>query len=86
MNDSIQNAMELMDLKKIECSVGVVTLAKAPLSIELETELDDIPADYIRVKETKELDKVAVKELYKEKGIMLPGIKYNTDSKSLRIK
>ena len=88
MNKSIQNAMEKLELDKIETTFGNISLRTKPLSVELEEEisLNDIPEDFKKITTKVELDKTAIKDLYKTQGIKLKGIKYNEGLKSINYK
>lgn len=88
MDKSITKALELIDTTHIDTSLGTITKKKCPLSVELSenVSLDDIPSDYIRVKTTKELDKNAIKDVYKTKGVMIKGIKYNDNNTTISYK
>ena len=79
--------MDLLNINSIETSHGSLTLRKNQLSVELDDEitLDDISNDFIRIKTVKELDKNAIKDMYK-KGIKIKGIKYIDNKRTLNFK
>lgn len=88
LNNSIMYCMNLLGIDKIETAHGDIKIKKNPLSVELKEDvtLDVIPQDFIREKVTKELDKNAIKDLYKNQGIKLEGINYIDDKKSISFK
>lgn len=88
MEDRVMYCMDLLGINKIETSHGNISVRNNPLSVDLQEgfDLDKIPQDFVRVKVTKDLDKNAVKDLYKTQGIKLDGIKYMEDKKSLQFK
>ena len=81
----VKENMEKLNLTKIPTELGNLTIAKNPLSIEIENE-DEIPEQFKQEIVTTKIDKTAIKKYFKETGEILPGIKIINDKTSLRIK
>ena len=83
--DYVKSCMESMNTTKIETSVGTLSIAKNPLSIEILNE-DAVPNKYKKEVVEIKIDKKAIADDFKSTGEMLDGVKYNTSNTSLRIK
>ena len=76
--------MQELSLEKIETSLGTITVASNPPSVEIFDE-SIIPAEYIKEKVTTQIDKTAIKNAIKE-GKRVAGATLVENKKSLRIK
>lgn len=85
MDNGVYFAMKKLGVDKLDTALGKISIRKNPLSVELEDgfDLENISSDFIRVKTTKELDKTAIKDVYKTQGIKIRGVKYNEDKESV---
>lgn len=81
----VKGCMEQGGFTKVDTELGTLTIARNPMSVEIENE-DEVPDEFkIQVVTTK-IDKTAIKNHFKETGEILPGIKIVDDKTSLRIK
>lgn len=81
----VKKCMEQGGFTKVDTGLGTLTIAKNPMSVEIENE-DEVPDEFkLRVITTK-IDKTSIKNHFKETGEILPGIKIVDDKTSLRIK
>lgn len=81
----VKNCMEQGGFTKVDTGLGTLTIAKNPMSVEIENE-DEIPMEFKQEVVTIKVDKTAIKNHFKETGEILPGIKIVDDKTSLRIK
>lgn len=81
----VKECMEQNGLKKIETSLGTISIAKSPISIEIENE-EEIPNEFKTIITTTKIDKTKIKDNFKETGEIPEGVKINTENTSLRIK
>lgn len=77
--------MDRLGITKIETELGVLSIAKNPISVEIENE-EEIPDAFIQEIVTKKIDKTAIKNHFKTTGKVIPGTKIIDDKTSLRIK
>lgn len=77
--------MDRLGITKIETELGVLSIAKNPISVEIENE-EEIPDAFIQEIVTKKIDKTAIKNHFKTTGEVIPGTKIIDDKTSLRIK
>ena len=75
----VKECMEKNGFTKIETTLGTLTIAKNPISVEIINE------DEQEVVTTK-VDKKAISDNFKTTGEIIPGVKINTQNTSLRIK
>ena len=81
----VLKCMENIGAKEIITDNGILKTRNNPLSVEIVDE-DKIPSKYKKqVIETK-IDKIAIKEDFKNTGEIIDGVAYITDKKSLNIK
>ena len=80
----VKENMERLDLKEIPTELGKLSIAKNPMSVEIENE-DEIPDTFIQEVITKKIDKTAIKNHFKATGEILAGTKIIDDKTSLRI-
>ena len=77
--------MESNGFQKIDTGLGSLTIAKNPMSVEIENE-DEIPSEFKQEIITTKIDKNAIKKHIKETGEIIPGVIIVDDKTSLRIK
>lgn len=83
--DYVKECMENNGFSKIDTGLGSLTIAKNPMSVEIENE-DEIPSEFKQEIVTVKVDKTAIKNHFKETGEIIPGTKIVDDKTSLRIK
>lgn len=81
----VKECMEKIGVSKIETPLGVLTIAKNPISVEIINE-DEIPSEYKKEIVEIKTDKKAIADYFKETGEIIPGVNINTQNTSLRIK
>lgn len=81
----VKENMERLEISKIETELGVMSIAKNPMSVEIENE-DKIPSEFKKEVITTKIDKTAIKNHFKETGEIVPGTIIVDDKTSLRIK
>lgn len=81
----VKDCMEQNGIMKVETSIGSMTIAKNPISVEIENE-DEIPSEFKQEIITTKIDKMAIKNHFKETGEIVNGVNILTNNTSLRIK
>lgn len=81
----VKECMENNGITKIETSLGVLTVAKNPISVEIVNE-EEIPNEYKQEVVSTKIDKKAISDNFKATGEIIPGVKINTQNTGLRIK
>lgn len=81
----VKECMESNGFQKIDTGLGSLTIAKNPMSVEIENE-DEIPSEFKQKIITTKIDKNAIKKHIKETGEIIPGVIIVDDKTSLRIK
>lgn len=81
----VKICMEQGGFTKVDTGLGTLTIAKNPMSVEIENE-SEVPTEFKQEVVTVKVDKTAIKNHFKETGEILPGIKIVDDKTSLRIK
>lgn len=81
----VKECMENNGIQKIETGIGTLSIAKNPISIEIENE-DEVSSEFKQEITTIKIDKTAIKKYFKETGEIPAGVKVNTQNTSLRIK
>lgn len=81
----VKENMEKLGLDKIPTELGSLSIAKNPISVEIENE-NEIPKEFKNEKITISIDKTAIKNHFKETGEIVPGTRIIDDKTSLRIK
>ena len=81
----VKECMESNGFSKIDTGLGSLTIAKNPMSVEIENE-DEIPAEFKQEIITTKIDKTAIKNHFKKTGEIIPGIRIVDNKTSLRIK
>ena len=81
----VKECMEKNDITKIETTLGTLSIAKNPISVEIVNE-DEVPNEYKKEVVTTKIDKKAIADNFKATGEIVAGVKMNTQNTSLRIK
>lgn len=81
----VKENMEKLGITKLETEIGKMSIAKNPLSVEIENE-DEIPSEFKQEVMTVKIDKTAIKTYFKENGEIVPGTRIISDKTSLRVK
>lgn len=81
----VKECMESNGFQKIDTGLGSLTIAKNPMSVEIENE-DEIPSEFKQEIVTTKINKNAIKKHIKETGEIIPGVIIVDDKTSLRIK
>lgn len=83
----IIEAMQKLKLKEISTNVGDLKINKNPLSVVVLDE-SKVPIEYIQkeVKEVIKVDKMALKNNFKETGELIDGVQFIDDKYNLKIK
>lgn len=81
----VKQNMEKLGITKMDTELGTLSIAKNPLSVEIENE-EEIPAEYKLEVVTTKIDKTAIKNHFKETGEIPQGVNIITTNTSLRIK
>lgn len=81
----VKECMENNGIQKIETGIGTLSIAKNPISIEIENE-DEVSSEFKQEITTTKIDKTAIKTYFKETGEIPAGVRVNTQNTSLRIK
>ena len=81
----VKECMEQNGFTKIETTLGTLSIAKNPISVEIYDE-KQIPDEYKTKVVTVKVDKTAIKKALKETGEIIPGAKIIDNKTSLRIK
>lgn len=81
----VKDNMERLGLDKIDTELGTLSIAKNPMSVEIENE-EEVPNEFKQQVVTVKIDKTAIKEHFKETGEIPAGTKIVDDKTSLRIK
>jgi len=81
----VKDNMDRLGITKIETELGILSIAKNPMSVEIENE-SEVPKEYIQEIVKTQIDKTAIKNHFKETGEIVPGTKIIDDKTSLRIK
>ena len=81
----VKECMEQNSIKKIETGLGTISIAKNPISIEIENE-EKVPDEFKTVITTTKIDKTKIKDNFKETGEIPDGVKINTENTRLQIK
>lgn len=81
----VEQNMKKLGLQKLETEIGILSIAKSPISVEI-TDEDKIPNKYKKIIQTTSIDKTAIKDEFKETGEIVEGVKINTGNTYLKIK
>lgn len=81
----VKENMERLGADKIPTELGTLSIAKNPMSVEIENE-EEIPEKFKQQVITIKVDKTAIKNHFKATGEVIPGVQIVDDKTSLRIK
>lgn len=81
----VKECMEHNGIKKIETGLGTISIAKNPISVEIENG-EEVPKEFKTVITTTIIDKTKIKNNFKETGEIPEGVKINTENTRLQIK
>ena len=81
----VKENMEKLGLDKIPTELGSLSIAKNPMSVEVEDETA-VPEEFKTIVQTVKVDKTAIKNHFKETGEVVAGVQIVDDKTSLRIK
>lgn len=81
----VKECMENNGFTKIDTGLGSLTIAKSPISVEIENE-DEVPSEFKQEIVTVKIDKKAIADNFKLTGEVPNGVKIHTDNTNLRIK
>lgn len=81
----VKECMENSGFTKIDTGLGSLTIAKSPISVEIENE-DEVPSEFKQEVVTVKVDKKAIADNFKETGEVPNGVIIHTDNTNLRIK
>ena len=81
----VKECMEQNEIKKIETGLGTISIAKNPISVEIENE-EEVPNEFKTIITTTKIDKTKIKDNFKETGEIPDGVKINTENTRLQIK
>lgn len=81
----VKENMERLSIEKIGTELGILSIAKNPMSVEIENE-DEIPSEFKQEVVTVKIDKTAIKNHFKTTGEIVAGTRIVDDKTSLRIK
>lgn len=81
----VKENMEKLKLQKVETELGILSIAKSPMSVEIVDE-DKIPSEYKNIVQTVKVDKTKIKEYFKETGEVLEGTSILTENTYLKVK
>ncbi len=81
----VKENMEKLGLEKIKTELGILSISKNPMSVEIENE-NEIPKEFKEEIVTVKVDKTAIKNYFKETGEVPEGARIINNKTSLRIK
>ncbi len=80
----VKENMERIELTKVETEIGILSIAKKPMSVEIIDE-DKIPNKYKKIVQETKIDKIAIKNDFKA-GEVIEGARINTENTYLKIR
>ncbi len=81
----VKENMDRLGITKMDTELGTLSIAKNPMSVEIENE-EEIPKEFKQQVITTKIDKTAIKNHFKATGELIAGVKIVDDKTSLRIK
>lgn len=81
----VKNCMDSNSITKVETGLGVLSIRKNPISVEIIDE-NSIPEEYKEKIETIKINKKAIADNFKSTGELIEGVRINTENTSLMIK
>ena len=83
--DYVKECMENNQISKIETGLGVLSIAKSPISVEITNE-DEVPDEYKTEIKTIRIDKKAIADNFRSTGEIVTGTNILSNNTNLRIK
>ena len=81
----VKECMENNGITKIETGLGTISIAKSPVSVEIINE-EAIPSEFKQEIVTVKIDKIKIKDNFKETGEIPDGVNIITTNTNLRVK
>lgn len=81
----VKENMDRLGITKMDTELGTLSIAKNPMSVEIENE-EEIPKEFKQQVITTKIDKTAIKNHFKATGEIIPGTRIIDDKTSLRIR
>lgn len=81
----VKENMDRLGITKMDTELGTLSIAKNPMSVEIENE-EEIPKEFKQQVITTKIDKTAIKNHFKTTGEIIPGVKIIDDKTRLNIK
>lgn len=81
----VKECMQNSGINKIDTGLGSLTIAKSPISVEIENEYE-VPSEFKQEVVTVKIDKKAIADNFKATGEVPNGVIIHTDNTNLRIK
>ena len=81
----VKECMENNGITKITTGLGTLSIAKSPISVEIENE-DEVPSEFKQEVLTVKVDKKAIADNFKATGEIPNGVIIHADNTNLRIK
>ena len=81
----VKDNMDRLGITKLETELGVLSITKNPMSVEIINE-DEVPSEFKQEVVTVKIDKTAIKNHFKETGEIPQGTQIIDNKTSLRIK
>ena len=81
----VKECMERAGFTKIETTLGALSIAKSPISVEITNE-DELPSEFKQEIVTTKIDKKAIADNFKSTGEIPNGVVIHTENTNLRIK
>lgn len=81
----VKENMEKLGIEKLGTELGILSIVKNPMSVEIENE-DEIPSKFKQEVVTIKIDKTAIKNHFKETGEIVEGTRIVDNKTSLRIR
>lgn len=82
--EQVLNNMDRLGIEKVTTNIGKLAIRKNPISIEILNE-NIVPDEFKKEVVKTNIDKIAIKNHFKETGEVIPGTVINTEKYSLRI-
>ena len=81
----VKENMDRLKITKMDTELGTLSIAKNPMSVEIENE-EEVPKEFKQEVVTTKIDKTAIKNHFKATGEIIPGVKIIDDKTRLNIK
>lgn len=81
----VKENMERLGITKIETELGTLSIAKSPISVEVQNE-EVLPDDYKLIVVTTKIDKKAIADNFKATGEIPDGVIIHANNTSLRVR